>query len=75
MRASAVEAPVQFKKRYKWLLVLGIYFLSSLLAYLFKLITGQPFNFSPEAIDFYIGGTFAYFVAAFFVFKLYSRKS
>lgn len=74
MRVSAVEAPVQFKKRYKWLLVFGVYFLSLLLAYVFKLSTGQPFDFGPESIEFYIGGTFAYFVAAFFVFKLYSRK-
>lgn len=74
MRASAVEAPVQFKKRYKWLLVFGIYFFSLLIAYMFKLITGQSFDFGPESIEFYIGGTFAYIVSAFFVFKLYSRN-
>lgn len=74
MRASAVEAPVQFKKRYKWLLVFEIYFFSLLIAYMFKLITGQSFDFGPESIEFYIGGTFAYIVSAFFVFKLYSRN-
>ena len=75
MEITATELPVQFKKRHKYLLVFGIYFLSLLLACLFKLITGQPLNFSPESIEYYIGGTFAFFVAAFFVFKLYSRNS
>lgn len=74
MEINATEAPVQFKKRYKWLLVFGVYFLSLLIACLFKLITGQSFDFGSESIEFYIGGTFAFFVAAFFVFKLYSRN-
>lgn len=74
METNATELPLLFKKRHKYLLVFGIYFLSLLLACLFSFITGKPFNLSPEAIEFYIGGTFAFFVTAFFVFKLYSRN-
>lgn len=74
MKTNAPESSVQFKKRHKFLLVLGLYFLSLLLSCLFKLSTGQPLNFSPESIEYYIGGTLAFFVAAFFVFKLYSRN-
>lgn len=75
MKTSINQQPIQFKRTHKLACVIAAYIFAMVLAFLFKQITGQPIDFSSQSIEWFIGGTIAYFTMAFFIFKLYTRDA